>query len=408
MAATLFTNANLFDGETDELRQGCHVLVEGTDIREVSDVPLRSASAETIDVKGRTLMPGLIDAHVHVTDHDVSPARLLELPPSWVALKAAKLMREMLLRGFTSIRDTAGADRGLAMAVEEGLIPGPRLFHCGRGLSQTGGHGDFREPGSDIDPCCFGRSGMTIIADGVSEVRKAAREELRKGAHAIKIMASGGVTSPSDPLLGRQYSEDEIRAAVEEAEHRETYVLAHTYSDAAISRALKCGVRSIEHANFIEPDTAELAEQSGAFVVPTLVTYQAMVSRGEEIGLPDYSRKKVAEVQQAGLGSLEHLRKAGTNTGFGTDLFGPLHDMQSDEFQIRSEALTPYEILVSATKTNARLLNMYPKLGCIRPGAFADLLILDGNPLRDISLLQHPDRSITHIMKSGRFYKRTD
>ena len=408
MAATLFTNANLFDGETDELRQGYHILVEGTDIREVSDQPLRSVSAEKIDVTGKTLMPGLIDAHVHVTDHDVSPARLLELPPSWVALKAAKLMREMLLRGFTSIRDAAGADSGLAMAVEEGLIPGPRLFHCGRGLSQTGGHGDFREPGSDIDPCCFGRSGMTIIADGVSEVRKAAREELRKGAHAIKIMASGGVTSPSDPLLGRQYSEDEIRAAVEEAEHRETYVLAHTYSDAAISRALKCGVRSIEHANFIEPDTAELAEQSGAFVVPTLVTYQAMVSRGEEIGLPDYSRKKVAEVQQAGLGSLEHLRKAGTNTGFGTDLFGPLHDMQSDEFQIRSEALSPYEILVSATKTNARLLNMYPKLGCIRPGAFADLLILDGNPLRDISLLQHPDSTITHIMKSGRFFKRPD
>lgn len=408
MASILFTNANLFDGETDELRQGCHVLVEGTDIREVSDHPLRSASAETIDVTGKTLMPGLIDAHVHVTDHDVSPAALQELPPSWIALKAAKLMREMLLRGFTSIRDAAGADSGLARAVEEELIIGPRLFHCGRGLSQTGGHGDFREPGNEIDPCCYGRTGMTVIADGVSAVRKAAREELRKGAHAIKIMASGGVTSPSDPLLGLQYSEDEIRAAVEEAEHRETYALAHTYSDEAISRALKCGVRSIEHANFIEPETAELAERSGAFVVPTLVTYQAMISRGAEIGLPDYSMKKVSEVHQAGLKSLEHLREAGTNTGFGTDLFGPLHDMQSDEFQIRAEVLTPFEILLSATKTNAQLLNMYPKLGCIRPGAFADILILDGNPLRDISLLQHPDSTITHIMKSGRFYKRPD
>lgn len=408
MVTTLFANADLFDGEADELRQGCHVLVEGAVIREVSDRPLRCTAAETIDVTGRTLMPGLIDAHVHVTDHDVSPARLQELPPSWVALKAAKLMREMLFRGFTSIRDAAGADSGLARAVEEELIPGPRLFHCGRGLSQTGGHGDFREPGSDIDPCCFGRSGMTIIADGVSEVRKAAREELRKGAHAIKIMASGGVTSPTDPLLGLQYSESEIRAAVEEAEHRGTYVLAHTYSDEAISRALKCGVRSIEHANFIELDTAELAERSGAFVIPTLVTYQAMIDRGEEIGLPDYSTKKVSEVHQAGLKSLEYLREAGTNTGFGTDLFGPLHDMQSDEFQIRSEVLTPFEILVSATKTNAQLLNMYPKLGCIRPGALADLLIIDGNPLRDISLLQRPDRTITHIMKSGRFYKRPD
>ena len=408
MVTTLFTNADLFDGESDELQQGCHVLVEDAVIREVSDRPLRCTAAETIDVTGRILMPGLIDAHVHVTDHDASPARLQELPSSWVALKAARLMREMLFRGFTSIRDAAGADSGLARAVEEELITGPRLFHCGRGLSQTGGHGDFREPGNDIDPCCYGRTGMTVIADGVSEVRKAAREELRKGAHAIKIMASGGVTSPTDPLLGLQYSESEIRAAVEEAEHRGTYVLAHAYSDEAISRALKCGVRSIEHANFIELDTAELAERSGAFVIPTLVTYQAMIDRGEEIGLPDYSTKKVSEVHQAGLKSLEYLREAGTNTGFGTDLFGPLHDMQSDEFQIRSEVLTPFEILVSATKTNAQLLNMYPKLGCIRPGALADLLIIDGNPLRDISLLQRPDRTITHIMKSGRFYKRPD
>ena len=408
MVSTLFTNATLFDGEADGLRQGYYVLVEGMEIREVSDRPLRSVSAETIDVKGQTLMPGLIDAHVHVTDHDVSPARLQELPPSWVALKAAKLMREMLFRGFTSVRDAAGADSGLARAVEEELITGPRLFHCGRGLSQTGGHGDFREPGNDVDPCCYGRTGMTIIADGVSAVRKAAREELRKGAHAIKIMASGGVTSPSDPLLGLQYSEDEIRAAVEEAEHRETYVLAHTYSDEAINRALKCGVRSIEHANFIELDTAELAERSGAFVIPTLVTYQAMMDRGEEIGLPAYSTKKVSEVHKAGLKSLEYLKQAGTSTGFGTDLFGPLHDMQSDEFQIRAEVLTPFEILKSATKTNAQLLNMYPKLGCIRSGALADLLIIDGNPLRDISLLQRPDRAITHIMKSGRFYKRPD
>ena len=406
MTSTLFTNANLFDGEVEELREGYHVLVEGTSIREVSDRPLKSASAETVDVKGRTLMPGLIDAHVHVTDHDVSPARLQELPPSWVALKAAKLMREMLFRGFTSIRDAAGADSGLARAVEEELIIGPRLFHCGRGLSQTGGHGDFREPGNDVDPCCYGRTGMTIIADGVSAVRKAARDELRKGAHAIKIMASGGVTSPSDPLLGLQYSADEIRAAVEEAEHRGTYVLAHAYSDEAIHRSLGCGVRSIEHANFIELETAEFAERSGAFVIPTLVTYQAMIDRGKEIGLPAYSTKKVSVVHQAGLKSLENLKAAGTNTGFGTDLFGPLHDMQSNEFQIRAEVLSPFEILQSATKINAELLTMNEKLGCIKPGALADILIVDGNPLSDILILQQPNSAITHIMKSGRFYKR--
>ena len=406
MAPTLFTNANLFDGETDELKQGYHVLVEGTGIREVSDRPLRSASAETVDVKGKTLMPGLIDAHVHVTDHDVSPARLQELPPSWVALKAAKLMREMLFRGFTSIRDAAGADSGLSRAVEEDLIIGPRLFHCGRGLSQTGGHGDFREPGNNAVACSCSGAGMTIIADGVSAVRKAAREELRKGAHAIKIMASGGVTSPSDPLLGLQYSEDEIRAVVEEAEHRETYVLAHAYSDEAIRRSLECGVRSIEHANFIELETALLATRSNAFVNPTLVTYQAMIDRGKEIGLPAYSTEKVSVVHQAGLESLENLKKAQTNTGFGTDLFGPLHDMQSREFEIRAEVLSPFEILRSATKINAELLNMDTRLGCIKPGALADIVIVDGNPLRNISILQQPDTTITHIMKSGRFYKR--
>ncbi len=408
MASTLFINANLFDGELNELKEGYHVLVEGANIREVSDKPINSSAAQVINVKSRTLMPGLIDAHVHVTDHDVSPAALLKLPPSWVALKAAQLMQKMLMRGFTSIRDAAGADHGLASAVEEDLIIGPRLFHCGRGLSQTGGHGDFREPGDDTDPCRCGGKGMTIIADGVDAVRKAARDELRKGAHAIKIMASGGVTSPTDPLMSIQYSADEIRAVVEEAKHHGTYVMAHAYGNDAISRALDCGVRSIEHANFIELETAAAATRLNAYVIPTLVTYNAMISRGTEIGLPDYSRKKVVEVQQAGLKSLEYLLEAGTNTGFGTDLFGPLHDMQSYEFQIRAEILTPFEILKSATRTNAELLNMRDKLGCIKPGALADMLIIKGNPLRNISVLQQPETAITHIMKSGRFYKRSD
>ncbi len=247
---------------------------------------------------------------------------------------------------------------------------------------------------------------MSVIADGETEVRRAARNELRKGAHAIKIMASGGVASPTDPIYNLQFSEAEIRAVVEEASFWDKYVLAHAYTDETIKRCLEFGVRSIEHANLIKLDSAKLAASKDAFVVPTLVVYSAMHERGEEIGMPQYSLDKLDDITNAGLECLEHLKAAGTKTGFGTDLFGDIQSEQSREFLIRSEVDSNVDVLRSATSVNAALLRMPDELGCIKPGAYADLLVVNGNPLDDLSLLQDQGQHLTHIMKAGEFVKQ--
>jgi len=314
----------------------------------------------------------------------------------------------MLQRGFTTIRDAGGADGGLAEAVEEGLVRGPRIFPSGSALSQTGGHGDTRPRTQSVVTCacCEGGAAMSRIADGVTECRRAARDELRKGATQIKILASGGVASPYDPIWNLQYSEEEVRAIVEEAQAWHTYVLAHAYSPEAIRRSIDFGVRSIEHGNLIDRTTAEHVAGADAFVVPTLVTYDAMHRFGKEFGFPEGSMAKLAEVREAGLGSLEILQRAGVKIGYGTDLLGPMHRHQSREFVIRAEAMAPYDIIRSATIVNAELLNRAGELGVIAPGARADLISVDGNPLADISLLDGQGEHLTHIMKDGVFYKR--
>jgi len=406
MAQTLFRNARVFDGSRAELADGQDVLVEGDVIREVADSRLKAGSAEVIDLHGAVLMPGLIDAHVHVTDWGASPAELARQPASYTALRAARNLRRMLHRGFTTVRDACGADFGLAAAVDEGLIESPRLFYVGRALSATGGHGDFRARGDDSDACSCADRGLSVVVDGEAECRRAARDELRKGAHAIKIMASGGVASPNDPIANLQFSEAEVRAIVEEASFQGRYVMAHAYTAEAIRRCLEFGVRSIEHGNLIDRATAELAARQGAFVVPTLVTYAAMHERGAAIGLPQYSIDKLGDVRDAGLASLEHLMAAGTRTGFGTDLFGALQSEQSRELLIRAEVDSRADVLRSATSVNAELLGMAGKLGCIRPGALADLLVVDGNPLEDLRLLQAPGTGIRCIVRGGQFVKR--
>src|SRR5215469_4238722 len=271
MAAIIFANCAVLDGTHTECREDHHVLVEGDRIREVSDRPLDSAGAEIIDLRGRTLMPGLIDAHVHVVAVDPVLARLSEQPPSLVTLQAARVLEGMLQRGFTTIRDAGGADAGFAEAVEEGLVRGPRVFPSGRALSQTGGHGDLRPRTRSVVTCacCEEGAGIARIADGLAECRRAARDELRKGATQIKIMASGGVASPYDPVWNLQYSEEEVRALVEEARAWRTYVMAHAYSAEAIRRSIDFGVRSIEHGNLIDFTTAEHVAGAEGFVVPT-------------------------------------------------------------------------------------------------------------------------------------------
>jgi imidazolonepropionase-like amidohydrolase len=408
MSGILFANAAVLDGTSAVRREDHHVLVEDGRIKEVSDRPIENAAAETIDLAGRTLMPGLIDAHVHAIAVDAALARLAEQPMTLVSLQAGKVLEGMLARGFTSVRDAGGADGGLAEAVAQGLVSGPRLFPSGQALSQTGGHGDLRPRTRSVVSCacCEYGAGLARIADGVDECRRAARDELRKGATQIKIMASGGVASPYDPIWNLQYSDEEMRAIVEEARSWHTYVLAHAYTPEAIRRAVDNGVRSIEHANLIDRATAEHVAGADAFVVPTLVTYDALHRHGRELGFPEVSMAKLGEVREAGLQSLEMLQAAGVKIGYGTDLLGPMHRYQSREFVIRTEAMSAFDIIRSATLVNADLLNRAGELGVIAPGARADLITVDGDPLADISLLDGQGEHISHIMKDGVFYKR--
>ena len=247
---------------------------------------------------------------------------------------------------------------------------------------------------------------MSRIADGVAECRRAARDELRKGATQIKIVASGGVASPYDPIRNLQYSEEEVRAIVEEARAWHTYVMAHAYSPEAIRRSIDFGVRTIEHGNLIDPATAGHIAAAEAFVVPTLVTYDALHRHGRELGFPEASMAKLDEVREAGLNSLEILQAARVKIGFGTDLLGPMHRYQSREFVIRAEAMSPFDIIRSATVVNAEILNRSGEIGVVACGARADLIAVGGDPLADISLLDGQGEHISHIMKDGVFYKR--
>ncbi len=293
-------------------------------------------------------------------------------------------------------------------AVETGLIPGPRIFPSGKALSQTGGHGDFRPRGDVLEPCscCFRTGAIARVVDGVEGVRLAVREEIQKGATQIKIMASGGVASPTDPIANTQYSEDEIRAIVDEAEAANTYVMAHAYTGRAIARAVRCGVRTIEHGNLVDEAAAALMHERGAFVVPTLVTYDALAKHGAEFGMPADSIAKVASVQQKGRESLEIYAKAGVKMGFGSDLLGEMHAFQSGEFRIRAEVLGNLEALRSATTVAAEIVNMTGELGVVAVGAIADLVVLDGNPLEDIGVVADEGARVEYVLQRGTVVKR--
>ena len=405
MSQILFENAALIDVARGERRPGTSVLVEGDRIAEVSDGTLRAPGARRIDLAGRTLMPGLIDAHVHAVLTTMDLAALEKKPVTLVANEARVVLEGMLRRGFTTVRDAGGADWGLAQAVERGLIRGPRLFFSGRVLSQTGGHGDFspREDAPRLCACSIRSSGFSHVADGVDAVRKAAREELRRGAFQVKIMASGGVASPTDPIWNLQYSEEEMRAIVEEARGWRTYALAHAYTPEAIVRAVRAGVRSIEHGNLIDAETAALMAREGAFLVPTLVTYFKIEELGRALGFPAVSQRKVKDVLDAGLASLEIARAAGVAIGFGTDLLGETHEHQNQEFAIRARVLSSAEILRSATLVNAALLRREGELGVVAAGALADLLVVDGDPLADVTLLAEPEKALVAVIKGGEF-----
>ena len=404
MTAFLFTNGLVLDPRWDGPRGGMEVLVEDGVIREVSEGTITSP-AERIDLGGKVLMPGLIDAHVHVIAAMANLADNGLQPSSLAAFRTAEVMRGMLMRGFTTVRDLAGADWGLAEAQRLGLLEGPRLVICGKALSQTGGHCDSRQRWDDRAPPEGRLGAMGRLVDGVDAVRRAAREELRAGADFIKLMANGGVASPTDPIHMLQFSRDEMCAAVEEATNNGTYASAHVYTDVAIRRAVECGVHSLEHCNLIEAETAALAASKGCWAVPTLITYDRLATDGARFGLGPDSVAKIETVRQGGMRSLETMRDAGLRMAYGSDLLGPMHAYQSGEFAIRARVLPAIEVLRSATTYAAELLRMEGKLGIVEAGAHADLLVVDGDPLSDWSLLEGQGAHIPAIMQAGRFVK---
>ncbi len=409
MTIILFRNLRLLDPRWDEARGGYEVLIEGDIIREVSDKPIKAAGAQVIDCGGRTLMPGLIDCHVHIYLVELGLHKLESMPLTLLTAKASQLMRAMLDRGFTTVRDTGGADWGIKEAVESGVLAGPRIFISGRPISMTGGHGDSRRRTAGDGPCkcCNALSFVLETADGVDAVRKAVREQMRQGADQIKIFVSGGVASPWDPLDSLQYTPGEIAAAVEEAHNFGRYVLAHAYTPEAITRAVSNGVRTIEHGNLIDDKTAKLMAERKALMVANLVTYYAMKERGRALGMSADMLAKNEIVIDGGLRSLEICKRAGVPVAYGSDLLGQLQVEQSREFLYRAEVLRPIEIIRQATLVGADVLRQPGKLGVVEPGAFADLIVVDGDPLKDLGLFQDQGRHIPLIMKAGATHKNT-
>lgn len=404
----LLTNARVLDAEAGRLGPVQGVLVRDGRIADVGGNIGAPADARVIDLGGRTLMPGLIDCHVHVVSESLDLWSNMIAPSSLAGLRAARVMKEMLHRGFTTIRDLGGADIGLVRGVAEGLIDGPRIVICGKGLTTTGGHADLRQRTDDRPGVLSDRLGsMGIIADGVDEVRAVCRKMIKEGAAFIKVMANGGVSSPNDPIHSIQYSRDEISAMVEEAENAGLYVAAHVYTDRAIRRCVELGVHSLEHCNLITPETARLAAEKGCIAIPTLVAYDALWLEGKQLGLGPVEFEKIDVVRSGGLNSLRAMRDAGLPMAFGSDLLGGLRKYHCMEFELLAKVLTPAEIIRSATVVGAALCRMNGEVGIIAKGAHADLVVVDGDPLSDITLLMEDGAHLPLIMRGGIAFKNT-
>jgi imidazolonepropionase-like amidohydrolase len=404
----LLRNARIFDGKSADCAEGMSVLVADGLIREVSAQPIKAPDARVIDVGRRTLMPGLIDAHVHAFASDVVVQKVEALGEAYRAAHAVRMLRHALSCGFTTVRDVGGGNYSLYRALADGLIEGPRYLYSGKILSMTGGHGDIRT--IDERPryqalCACGDApifnAFAVLADGVDAVLRATREELRQGAHCIKIMGSGGVASPTDPIWMNQYREDEIRAIVNECAERRTYVAAHCHPASAVRRSVEFGVRSIEHGTLIDDDTARFVAGRGAFITPTIAIIFALVELGRKLGFPPQSQEKAEFAYRSAISGLDAMRRAGVQVCYGTDLLGSTYTMQCREFTLRSEVFTPLELLRQATSVPAEMMMMDGQIGCVAPGANADLLVVDGDPLRDIGLLAANGEHLRAIVRGG-------
>jgi imidazolonepropionase-like amidohydrolase len=417
---TVFRGVRVFDGRTPALTGPSDVVVHGATIESVgpavAEPGFEGREARVIDGGGRVLMPGLIDAHWHATLAAVSVQVALTADPGYLHLVAGREAERTLLRGFTSVRDAGGPAFALQRAINEGVVAGPRIYPSGAFITQTSGHGDFRLR-HEVPRACGTLShgeviGASAIADGVDQVLRAVREQLLLGASQIKVMAGGGIASPYDPIDVTQYTEAEMRAAVEAAEHWGTYVMVHAYTPRAISQSIRAGVRCIEHGHLADDPTAELMAETG-----TWWSLQPFLDDEDAYQPPDpATRAKQLQVTAGTDQSYALARKHGVKVAWGSDILfdASLAARQGRQLVKMTRWYTPAEVLVSATSGNADLLalsgprNPYPgRLGVIESGALADLLLVDGDPIADIDLLADPDHSLLIVMKDGRIHKDT-
>lgn len=405
----IFTSANLVDPVTGKLFKNTTIKLSGGFVSSVNTTGIKGGdSTDTnvvqIDMKGKYICPGLIDCHVHIAavPGSLSLREMKEISNNQSILRQPSVCKSMLDRGFTTVRDCGGASFALKESIQEGVICGPRMFIAGHALSQTGGHGDSRQQ-NDPNICCAGHvNGIGRVVDGVDQCLKYAREELRQGSDFLKIMGGGGVASPTDQIQHLQFSDDEVKTIVTVANNAGTYVTTHAYTPRAIQQAVRQGVKGIEHGNLIDEPTAKMMKEHGVFLTPTLVTYATMAAPEFSGFLPSASVQKNREVLDKGLHALKIANDIGVDICFGTDLLGPLHYAQSKEFTIRSTVQTPLEILRSATVTPARMLKQDTVLGQVAPGFVADLLVLNVNPLDDMTVFDRLDQHLLATIKEGR------
>ena len=400
---TLFQDAALLDCTGADPRPHTSVLVEESRIARIGPAGSIPApdGARVIDCAGRTLMPGLTDAHVHF---GLTAAGQLEPPESHVSyvMKVAENIRLALEEGFTTVRDAGGLDPAFAVAVADGQLAGPRILPSGSFLSITGGHGDQRHRWTDDSPRSIpGLIAATEIVDSPDAVRRAARIQIRRGATQVKLMASGGVMSPNDPIESLQFSVEEMRAAVEEARAFGKYVMAHCHTSGAMQNALEAGVRSLEHGSILDEATAKRIAAQNAFLVPTIVIIE-ILARSDK--LPAFSRQKMERVRGETANSVALARAAGAKIGSGSDLLGPKQRRRASELVEKARHLGPMDAILSATRTNAELFCMSERIGTVEEGKDADLILVAGNPLDDITILVDA-RNIPLVMKSGQITK---
>ncbi|MEM9012844.1 MAG: amidohydrolase family protein [Pseudomonadota bacterium] len=405
MTLTRITGARIFDGVSDEILEDADVLIEGEQIREVG--PGLTSGETVIAAEGRFLMPGLIDAHFHANTPGYDFYATDRMPPALLAAHATRLLEGALDRGYTTLRDAGGGTQGLALALEAGLIDGPRFFYPGKAITQTGGHGDMRRKGW-IEPCGCAYSGVVCQSvDGEDEMRRAARETFRQGAHQLKLFLSGGVSTDLAPLAMPHFSDAEIGVAVEEAARRGSYVMAHCHTDEGSLRGVRLGIRSIEHGSLIGADTAAEIAATGAYVVPTLSAGELIGEHAAELGLPPSAAEKIHEVNARALEAVTTCAAAGVKLGLGCDLHGnQFLQTQGREIALRARAQPVIDVLRSATSINAEIVQRPGELGVIAPGALADLILIDGDPVADPAILTHSAKTVALVMLGGTVRRR--